>query len=303
MNNETRHDDDDDDFDFSKLVGEPLVDQEYLTSRLESHFSSPDYRPPVLPAIALEIHQLAQYPEVDLQRVAALLEKDSLLAARVLRVANSPAYAMRGRLVSLRDAVVRLGARSIRDIVWEIALNMRVFKAQRYAGPMESVRKHSTTTAYLARLVSSLTSLANDYAFLCGLLHDIGIASALVVLEERMASEAPLDDLLLAYVFNVFHEDGSSLIAKLWSLPPDVQVVLGHHHNPMIDGQVHPLGAVVNIADALATELGAAAQIGEHRCDATEDEHLQNAIHALNLKSDEMEELRSQAQKLIAALS
>src|SRR5882757_7601963 len=154
-----------------------------IAAALRSRFTSPSYKPPLLPAIALEVHQLAQQSDVNLARMAAVIEKDPLLAARVLRLAHSAASAPTGAIPSVRDAIVRIGIRNLADVAWEVALDTRVFRSKSYSGLMALVSRHSIACAHLSRLVARFTSIASEYAFLCGLLHDVGMAAALVILE------------------------------------------------------------------------------------------------------------------------
>ena len=181
-------------------------------------------------------------------------------------------------------------------------MNTRVFRSQAYAEPMEIVRRHSTVCAHLARMVSGFTSIASEYAFLCGLLHDIGIAAALIVLGERKETAAGFDPTLLGIALQQCHQEASAAVAGLWKLPVDVQLVLGHHHDVMIDGLVHPLAAVVAIAEDLTRELGLGIVLNGHDCDATSDSALAHAHDALGFDQARMDKLRQEARKLISTL-
>jgi HD-like signal output (HDOD) protein len=273
-----------------------------FAGRLRAHFSSPGYTPPLLPAVALEVHALTQQSDVDAARVVEVMRKDPMLAGRVLKIAQSAAFAPVGTITSLRDAVVRLGLRNLSEIAWEVSLNMRVFRSQAYAESMEIVRRHSTACAHLARMVSGFTSIASEYAFLCGLLHDIGMAAALIVLGEQKGTAAGLDPTMLGIALQQCHQEASAVVAGLWKLPADVQLVLGHHHDVVIDGFVHPLAAVVALADELARDLGLGIVICGHNCDVTSDTALTHARKALGFDRARMDMLGQEARKLISTL-
>jgi HD-like signal output (HDOD) protein len=272
---------------------------EEFTKRLRAHFASPGYTPPLLPAVALEIHQIAQHPEVEIARVVSVLEKDPMLAARVLKISQSAAYAPLGSILSLKDAVVRIGLRALREIVWEVALTMRVFRSAQFGGPMETVRKHCIACAHASRQVASFTSIATDYAFLCGLLHDIGMAATLIVFGEQKDGKTPADETLLAAILRATHEEASRTVASLWKLPGDVGLVLGHHHAVMVDGYVHPLAAIVAVGEELATELGFGLTLAGDACERTDPTALARAREALQLDERRMGLLREQVKKLV----
>ncbi|MBW2243877.1 MAG: HDOD domain-containing protein, partial [Deltaproteobacteria bacterium] len=162
-----------------------LLDEAALQERMLDTFRAPNYRPPELPSTAQEVLVLSQNPEVEVDKVVELLENDQMLAAQVLRVAGSPAYAGAAKIDSLSGALMRLGLKTVRDVVLEVAMNLRVFRCEAYAAPMERLRKHSQATAHLCRVVCKYSSSVEaEFAFLCGLLHDVGIAGILLALGE-----------------------------------------------------------------------------------------------------------------------
>jgi HD-like signal output (HDOD) protein len=111
-------------------------------------------------------------------------------------------------------------------------------------------------TAHLARAVCKYTAFAHDYAFTCGLLHDVGIAAVLLLLgDTRRGAEPPELAHVWPALFNV-HQRASGWLCTRWKLPPDVVAVVSNHHDFTIEGRVHPLAAAVALAEALATRLG-----------------------------------------------
>ena len=270
--------------------------------RLRNHFTSPGYQPPLLPAVALEVHNLARQQDVDADKVVAVMRKDPMLAGRVLKIAQSAAFAPATQMTSLRDAVVRLGLRNLSEIAWEVTLGMRVFRSTTYAEPMEIVRHHSTVCAHLAKLVSSFTPIASEYAFLCGLLHDVGLAAALILLGEDKRTASGIDPVMMSVALQQCHQEASAVVARIWKLPQDVQLVLGHHHDVVIDKHPHPLAAVVALAEELAREFGMGVVINGQHCDETSDHALMHARNAVGFDKPRMERVREEAKRLIATL-
>src|SRR5262249_4800042 len=48
------------------------------------------------------------------------------------------------------------------------------------------------------------------------------------------------------------HEEASGILTRLWNLPPEIQMVVTHHHKLEISGYPHPLIAVLMMADEIA---------------------------------------------------
>ncbi|HEY6878967.1 MAG TPA: HDOD domain-containing protein [Polyangiales bacterium] len=284
---------------------DPAAQAEHITRRIRATFASPQYTPPVLPVAALEVHQLSQAKNVKLEQVLSALEKDPLLAARVLKVANSPLYTG-APLQSLHHAVLRLGMKNLASVVWEVALNMRVFRSKQYEKPMEQLRRHSTAIAHLSRLVAQQTSIPLEYAFLCGLLHDVGAVAILSVLGERTPgapAESNLTDQVLETVMNEAHAEASQLVAKIWKLPSDLQIVLAHHHSVTAGGYAHPTAAVVALAQKIALEEGPRAGLIMPPWDETPLSGLIAAEQALGIDASSFEKLRKKAEPMLSELA
>ncbi len=230
------------------------VDGASVLTRLRDTFKSPDYLAPQLPQVALELLEMAHHPDVSLVAVARLLERDAILCGEVLRVMASPMYAGRLRVPSIPQALATLGLTTVRDIVLQIATNTRVFRAKPYQRTMDQLRVHGTAVAHASRIVCRYTSFDADYAFMCGLLHDVGKAGALVSLVDGRKDPPPLEDVW--HAIEEMHAEASEIMTKQWKLPAEVTMVVAAHHTVRIEGYPHPLAAAVSLADHLAKKLG-----------------------------------------------
>lgn len=241
----------------SRLVkpDERPLDGKALRERLFATFRSADYKPPMLPAVAMELMALTRRPDVGAAEVTKTLERDPLLAAAVLKLAQSSAYASRIAPSSLSQAVQRLGLSTVRDMVFQVVLDLRVFRADGYKELMERVRRHSVVTAHIMRLLCGHTALAADQAFLCGLLHDVGLGGSLLVLGDMpIAQRPPLTAMSTA--LSDMHHDAGAMMARVWQISGDVQFVIQHHHDFDPQTLPHPLIAALSIAESLADDIG-----------------------------------------------
>ncbi len=277
----------------------PLATVLRVAEGLRRVFGSTGYKPPMLPSVALEIHELSCRTDIDTDKLTAVLESDPMLAGHVLKVANSPIFRGRDAETSLRSAVLRLGLKNLGEIVFELALHMRVFRSVEYSGIMEQLRRHSTASANLCRLLATRAGQDPENAFLCGLLHDIGIAAILIVLGERAKSEAPLDAKVLEEVVRQTHEDVSAMLVRLWKLPDEVAEVVSHHHRGATLASAPSLSAVVVIADALVAKLGFSVDFGVGACDGNDPALLSIACAKLNLGAETMAAVEPEARQIL----
>ena len=232
------------------------VDEQELKLRLLNVFRSPKYRPPNLPSVAMDVMALSQRPNVAFADVSGVLERDGMMTGQVLKMSQSPLFAGRQRVTSIQQAMVRLGLRTVRDVVLQVALDAKVFRCKPYAPIMEKLRRHATAVGHLARAITRYTAFDAEHAFLCGLLHDVGIAGALLALVETAKPKPPppVDEVWPAVI--AIHEQASNLMASHWELPPDVCLVLEAHHRLTVEGHIHPMAAALALANEMAESMG-----------------------------------------------
>ncbi|KZX74824.1 hypothetical protein A3715_08670 [Oleiphilus sp. HI0009] len=71
---------------------------------------------PLFPKIATDVMRLAKSPDTDAATLADLIQRHTTLAGHVIRVANSPLYTPNASMVSLQQAIARLGLNAICEI-------------------------------------------------------------------------------------------------------------------------------------------------------------------------------------------
>lgn len=144
---------------------------EHLKSKLKASVDFPS--PPV---IAQQIIALARDPHIDISQVAALISRDSGLAAKLLRTANSTLYSRQRKSANLRQALVALGLQGAISIALGFCL-AATYGALRSNG-VDSVRhwRRAILGSSAAKHFGALQNLcAVDDIFLAALLQDIAI--------------------------------------------------------------------------------------------------------------------------------
>ena len=194
-----------------------------VVQALQGTFRRESYTPPMLPRVALEILRLSQAPiSMNLSRdVELLLAEDALLTARVLRAANAPGMGSRSSIRSIRQAVIRLGLRGLRDVVITVSLRSRIFRTPIYQAELHSLCRHSIAMGTISQRIAQNTKGDSRFAYLCGLLADLGIAASLLVFGELPEGPPPLFHLWPAML--EVHEEAAVAVGEAWAyrLPPD----------------------------------------------------------------------------------
>ncbi len=77
---------------------------------------------PNIPEVVKKIQTLFRDPKFENKQLVALLEEDPLLCANILKLVNSPYYALKRKITSIEQAVALLGRIVIRGIVMATVL-------------------------------------------------------------------------------------------------------------------------------------------------------------------------------------
>lgn len=177
-------------------------------------------------------------PNIDVAEAVQLICTDPDLAARVLRVANSPAYGLVSRVGDLNRAVVLLGFTEVRNLALRAVLD-HVLKAHAGRELAERLWKHSYACSIAAQDLATLTQKVRPrLAATLGLLHDLG-RIATCVLDEALFLELETGDLrddtpewcrLEEVALGAQHAALGALIARRWGLPEELVKGLNIHN-------------------------------------------------------------------------
>lgn len=178
---------------------------------------------PMLPEVANRALSLAQDPEASAADMAELIERDQSLAGHVMRIANSVAYTPMANLVSLQQAVARLGMIVISEIALTAALGAKLFRTPGYEDYVEYNWQHALATSLWAKEVAKLCGSNTEATFLTGLLHSIGRPAVLQTLldlaEQQKLSLTPEQVYLLE---NKYSQPVTTLVVRRWNMPSQI---------------------------------------------------------------------------------
>ena len=127
---------------------------------------------PSVPRVVRHLIAELKTREPHVPSLVAELEQEPQLAARTLRIANSPYYAGRRTLASLSDAVVVIGTDTLRTLV--ISCGVEAVFVQVPGVNLRQFWLDANVTARAARSLARLGGHDAEAAFLAGLLHSVG---------------------------------------------------------------------------------------------------------------------------------
>jgi len=225
--------------------------------------------PPFSPVLNRVLASLNQDNSTYAQ-LGELIEKDTVLAANILQLANSALYARSGNSTSVRHAAARLGMSKLMNAILGMSIARMWNQGQMpQSWSVGRFNVHSVATALLSDLIAQRRAVAYpEGAFVAGLLHDIGqllIVRSIPAEYTRVAelSEStgrpPLECEMEILGFT--HAELSARALATWNLPEPTQVAVRYHHSPELDpsrlkpGEV-PLSAVLDAANRYTNSIG-----------------------------------------------
>lgn len=191
---------------------------------------------PVFHPIAIKLQQLLA-TDFTIDEIISVASQDQVLAAKILRIANSPAYRGSEAVETIKDAVVRLGAQPVANIAMAASqASLHVSDNEVINRTMRKLWQHSHACALGCRWLSLSVGLRRmaDQAYLAGLLHDIGklyLLKAIEKLNKAGVARAALEDSTLREVFKELHVEEGSKLMEHWHMPRLYRTVVERHHD------------------------------------------------------------------------
>ena len=230
-----------------------------IESVLISHFDGHDLNLPPLLNVAERVLIRLRDSKCSMGDVGRAVSEDQVIAAAVMRMANSPLYRGLTRVTSVPNAVSRLGISALRTLMMRESMRSAMFGKQRDAlGFAERVWRQSLASATVMQELSRFTNLAPDDAALYGLLHDIGNVVVLrIVLDQVKSTGVRLEFEEFEYLCSECHQEFGELIAAAWKLPPDLASLVGNHHtHPESDDPLRVERLMLATTDMICSLLG-----------------------------------------------
>ena len=244
-----------------------LPSERELVARRSGVIAKVSKLPPFAPA-ALRLLSISTDSDSAVEDFETAFKLDPALTARLLVTANSPLFACRARIDSIRRAIALMGLDAVRSLA--LTIGMRAYIS--CASTQDAVRNvwhHSVASAVISEALSRHYSDADASVFYtAGLLHDIGrlallstegVRYAEILEREHYDMEEAL--LLETLAFGCTHDDVGAFLCRSWGFPEPLCDCVRFHHTAMA-AYAGPMFEVVRLSCSVADVLG----LGEVHC-------------------------------------
>lgn len=224
-----------------------------------------------LPTVYYQLSAAIDDPDSSTRDIEQVIQTDSGLTARLLRIANSALYAFPSKIDTISRAITILGTAQLR----ELALATSVIKM--FEGissdvlDVDAFWHHSIACGVASRILASYRREPNvERFFVSGLLHDIGRLLILLKIPDQAVKAinyaADKQELLFKAEREIIGFDHAAVggaLLKNWRLPESTVNAVKYHHRPaLIANGPHVDAAIVHHADIItnAMKLGSSGE-------------------------------------------
>lgn len=221
---------------------------------------------PPLPVIAEKILLEIGKEYADIAHLSSVIEQDPGLLARVIGVANSAYFGCPDKIYTVSDAIIKvLGLNTVKCLALGIVLSSPLCSMKCPGFRLDKYWATTMHTANLARQLAPYIGLKGvhleDHAYLCGLLHNIGLLVLVHSFSSEMSGVFRQADLHDPEEYCQFQRDAvgmtyaeaGAILAYKWHLPNEVIGVIEHHLDADYRGEYWELSALIGLSVNLVT--------------------------------------------------
>jgi HD-like signal output (HDOD) protein len=214
------------------------------------------------PDIYFRIKEVLEDDSASATRIAKVVSTDMSLAAKLIKLVNSPLYGFPQTIDSISRAVALVGAKELSTLALGISAINYFKDIPPELVDMKKFWRHSITCGILAKILAATQiGLSPERFFIAGLLHDVGrlimfkklpYASTEAMLFARENS-IPLVEAERS-TMDFCHTDISRPLLEAWKFPEGLSNMINFHHNPMeFPNPLEP--AIIHLADNLTNAM------------------------------------------------
>lgn len=193
---------------------------------------------PTLPLVAIEVAKLLEDPSTKPRQITEVMKADQVITSKVLRLVNSPYYAIRGGVTTIEKAIRYLGYNTI----YQLLIGISVMEFSRFGGDagmdIKEFWKHSLGVAVASEIIAERAGF-NDpkELFAAGLLHDLGKLGLAKVAQKKFneaVEQARKSGVSIKQAEKELglptHDKVGGVLAEKWRLPMTLRAAIAMHH-------------------------------------------------------------------------
>ena len=211
---------------------------------------------PACPTVVRELKRILPQPGVEMNAIMTLIERDPGVVAHLLRMSNSPQYFRPGQSQDLRAVVGRVGLRQLQSLIDKIAEHhFYEVKSPDVQAVQLKIWRHAVARALSMRALAEMVGrpLDPDFAYVVGILLDVGASFLLWVVTENSATALNVEECLAFIDQN--HEELGAAVLTAFNVEVQLSLLVKGHHGGSPPAPPTPYFALIVLGKMLAEQL------------------------------------------------
>jgi HD-like signal output (HDOD) protein len=228
---------------------------------IEEYVESDKVTLPPFDKTALRIQQEIQKKDASISKIEKLIIADPAMTSQVLKVANSAFFRGLSKVMTIREAIVRMGLDEITRIVLILSQTKLYSTKDAFIKNYRNLLwQHSLVSALVSQWVAKEAGFeeSTQEVFFASLMHDIGKLFLITVIEKIKDSNAvpfiPSKAIINEIIKNQHSQQGYNLLKK-WNIPDKYCQVAKEHHDKKFDPTNIPL-VVLRLVNKTCNKMG-----------------------------------------------
>jgi HD-like signal output (HDOD) protein len=219
---------------------------------------SGNFKIPLLPTVATKVMEITRRENYSLNDLSKVILTDQVIAAHVLKQANSALFGRGREVTTLPMAIQRIGSDTVTKLVFALSLQGIKNDNDIFLDRKKALWEYSSACALFARFIALPLKIDHNLAFLCGLMQDFGKIVLLSVIQEVMTKEwrtNHLSDEAVEKILDTYHPMVGSMVGEKWALPSQVIAAMAYHRSLSTKGEALLYAAIANLSDIMVIQL------------------------------------------------
>ena len=208
---------------------------------IEDYVESDKITLPPFDRTALMIQQEIQKPDVKISKIEKLIIADTAMSSQILKIANSAFFKGLSKVITIREAIVRLGLDEITRIIMILTQKDLYSTKDTFIKNYRSILwQHALVCAQTSQWVAKEAGFEEvaQEVFFASLMHDIGKLFLITVIEHiKKSNDVPFissKSVINEIIKGQHAEQGYKLMVK-WNLPDQYCQATKEHHDKKFD--------------------------------------------------------------------
>ena len=213
------------------------------------------------PTVYFNLQKSIEDPSKSLADAAFIIEKDTSLSLKLLKIVNSAFYGFPSKITSINQAINLIGTKELQSITLSTIVIDKFSDLPGGLISMQDFWERSLRCALIAQGIDRfLGKRYADSIFICGILHNVGqlvffrrlpeLSREINLMLQAQEHVLPDDEVTVEQsIIGFDHYQTGAALTALWRLPEIITKSISTHSEPDTINRHHEIASIIRFAD------------------------------------------------------